>query len=157
MMQALDDFLPDYEYSERHTIAIAAPPERIDEALRTVTLADSPVTLALSRLRGLHPRADEPFLAGLQRRGKVLEDEPGEGIVLGLAGDFWRLRGGEGDDCRAVVDFRIDGPGLSTETRVHVADPVARRKFGRYWLVIRPFSGLIRISILKAVKRKAEA
>jgi hypothetical protein len=156
-MQALDAFLPEYEYSERHSIEIGAAPDRIDEALRTVTLADSPVTLALSRLRGLHPRAGEPFLAGLQRRGRVLDDAPGEGIVLGLDGQFWRLRGGESDDCRAVVDFRIEGLRLSTETRVHVADPVARRKFGRYWFVIRPFSGLIRTSILRAVKRKAEA
>jgi hypothetical protein len=156
-MQALDAFLPEYEYSERHSIAIAAPPERIDDALRSVTFADSPLTLALSRVRGLRPRAHEPFLAGLQRRGTVLDDAPGEGIVLGLNGQFWRLRGGRGDDCRAVVDFRVADSRLTTETRVHVADPKARRKFGRYWLVIRPFSGLIRISILRAVKRKAES
>jgi hypothetical protein len=81
---------------------------------------------------------------------------PGEGIVLDLRGDFWRLRGG-GESCEAVIDFRVQGRGLTTETRVHVADPAARRKFGRYWRVIRPFSGLIRILMLRAAKRKAEA
>jgi hypothetical protein len=155
-MRPLDDFLPEYEYSECHAIEIAAPAERIDGALRTVTLADSPLTLALTRFRGLHPRSHEPFLAGLERRGTVLDDAPGEGIVLGLNGRFWRYRGEGGDDCRAVVDFRIDGSRLTTETRVHVPDPKARRKFGRYWLVIRPFSGLIRRLILRAVKRRAE-
>jgi hypothetical protein len=46
---------------------------------------------------------------------------------------------------------------LSTETRVHIEDPGSRRKFARYWRVVRPFSGLIRVSILRAAKRRAEA
>ena len=33
-MRALDDFLPEYEFSERHSIEIGATPDRIDEALR---------------------------------------------------------------------------------------------------------------------------
>jgi len=155
-MQALDAFLPEYEYSERHSIAIAAPADRIDAALRAVTLADSPVTLALFRLRGLRRRASEPFLSVMRRMGEVLEDTPGEGIVLGLAGDFWRLRGGQAGACKGVLDFRVEDSRLTTETRVHVADPGARRKFARYWLVVRPFSGLTRILILRAVKRRAE-
>jgi hypothetical protein len=61
------------------------------------------------------------------------------------------------DTCKAVVDFRIEPPFLTTETRVHVADPAARRKFARYWRVIRPFSGLIRILMLRGAKRRAEA
>jgi hypothetical protein len=156
-MRALDEFLPAYEFSERHSIEIGAPPERIDEALRAVTLADSPLTLALFRLRGMRRQAREPFLAGMERMGDVLEDAPGEGIVLGLAGQFWRLRGGERDDCKAVLDFRVQGSRLSTETRVQVSDAAARRKFARYWLVVRPFSGLTRRLILRAVKRRAEA
>ncbi len=156
-MRSLDEFLPTYEFSERHSIEIGAPPERIEAALRAVTLADSPVTLALFRLRGLHRQASEPFLAGMGRMGDVLEDAPGEGIVLGLAGQFWRLRGGAQDECKAVLDFRVQGSRLSTETRVHVSDAAARRKFARYWLVVRPFSGLTRRLILRAVKRRAEA
>ena len=156
-MRALYAFMPEYEYSERHSIAIAATAERIDAALRAVTLADSPVTLALFRLRGLRRQASEPFLAGMRRRGDVLDDAPGEGIVLGLSGEFWRLHGGPGNACKAVLDFRASDSRLSTETRVHVADPAARRKFARYWLVVRPFSGLTRILLLRAVKRRAEA
>jgi hypothetical protein len=56
-MRTLDDYLPAYEYSERHSIEIGAAPERIDEALRAVTLADSPLTFALFRLRGLRRQA----------------------------------------------------------------------------------------------------
>ena len=52
--------------------------------------------------------------------------------------------------CKAVVDFRVGTASLSTETRVHVADPAARTKFRCYWFVVRPFSGLVRILLLRA-------
>src|SRR5881227_582698 len=89
--------------------------------------------------------------------GTALDDASGEGVVRGLKGDFWRLRGGGANSCDAVFDFRIADGRLSTETRVHVADPSARRKFARYWRVIRPFSGLTRILFLREVRRRAEA
>jgi hypothetical protein len=106
----------------------------------------------------------------------VVEDRPQEEIVVGLAGQFWKLRGGYAprfasaeefaafdrpDACKAVMNFRLEPNGgttqLSTVTRVHVPDRTARRKFARYWLVIRPFSGLIRRLMLRAIKRRAEA
>ena len=174
-MRPLDDFLPAYEFSERHSLAIAAPAGRIDLALREVSIADIPVARALWWVRRLgRPYGDaaKPFVGG-ELPGVVLEDVPEEGIVLGLTGQFWRLGAGRDagrpttaeeflaydrpDTCKAVIDFRIESESLSTETRVHVADTVARRKFARYWLVVRPFSGLIRILLLRAARRQAEA
>jgi hypothetical protein len=175
-LRALDDFLPVYEFSERHRVAIAAPEERIDDALRSVSIAELPVARALWFLRRLgrpYGDATKPFVGG-ELPGVVLEDVPGEGIVLGLTGQFWRLRGGHRDParprtaeeflayarpdaCKAVIDFRVGPSLLTTETRVHVADAAARRKFRRYWLVIRPFSGLIRVLLLRAARRRAEA
>ena len=174
-MRPLDDFLPVYEFSERHSLAIEAPASRIDDALRSVSMADIPVARALWWLRRLgQARGDatKPFVDEFP--GVVLEDVPREGVVLGLTGQFWRLRGGTRDPdrprstdefltydrpdmCKAVIDLRVGRSSLSTETRVHVSDPASRRKFGRYWLVIRPFSGLIRIVILRAARRRAEA
>ena len=155
-MKALDEFMPRYEFAERHRVRVEAPPERVDRALRELTLADVPLVRALFALRGL-PRRGRVLdvVAGL---GRVLEDVPGEGVVLGLRGQFWRPLGGHdaGPAAEAVADFRVEGEGLSTETRVHVEDPAARRKFQRYWLVVRPFSGLIRIRVLRAAKRRAE-
>ena len=91
-------------------------------------------------------------------RATVLEDVPGEGVVLTLSGQFWRLRGrGPEAPATAVIDFRAVPGSLATETRVHVPDPVSRRKFGRYWRIVRPFSGLIRLVVLRAAKRRAEA
>lgn len=43
------------------------------------------------------------------------------------------------------------------ETRVDVPDGVSRQKFARYWRGVRPFSGLIRVLVLRAAKRRAEA
>jgi hypothetical protein len=69
-----------------------------------------------------------------------------------------RLRGhGAEAPATAVIDFRVRPGTLATETRVHVPDPVSRRKFVRYWRVVRPFSGLIRSQVLRAAKRRAEA
>jgi hypothetical protein len=179
-VRSLDDFLPVYEFSERHRLEIHAEPARIDRALREVSIAEVPVARALYVLRGLGRAAHdvrEPFLGLALLGGVLLVDSGGEGVVLGLTGQFWRLRGGRDlgrphtvdeflaydrpDVCKAVIDFRIaeTAPGrctTSTETRVHVEDPAARRAFRRYWLVIRPFSGLIRIVFLRAVRRRAE-
>jgi hypothetical protein len=174
-MKPLDDFLPTYEFSERHGIAVEAPAECIDEAVRTVSMADIPVARALWWLRRLgrsYGDPAKPFVGG-QLPGIVLDDAPGHGLVLGLTGQFWRFRPerdsarpttadeflaySRPDVCKAVIDFRIGAARLTTETRVHVEDPDARRKFRRYWLVIRPFSGLIRILLLRATRRRAEA
>ncbi len=175
-MRPLDDFLPTYEFSERHSLAIEASAGRIDQAVRTVSIADIPIARALwwaRRLGRTYGDSRKPFIGG-ELPGVVLEDVPGEGIVLGLTGQLWRVLGGErdhaapttaddflayerADTCKAVVDFRIGVGGLTTETRVHVADPASRRRFRRYWFVVRPFSGLIRILLLRAARRRAEA
>jgi hypothetical protein len=175
-MRTLDDFLPAYEFSERHSLAVDAPTSRIDAAFREVSIADIPVARALWWARRFgRPYGDsaKPFIGG-ELPGVVLEDVPNEGIVLGLTGQFWRVFGGQRDParpttqaeflaydrpdtCKAVIDFRVGERLLSTETRVHVVDPVSRWKFRRYWLVVRPFSGLIRVLFLRAARRRAEA
>jgi hypothetical protein len=175
-MRPLDDFLPAYEFAERHSLQIDATAARIDAAVREVSIADIPLARALWWIRRLgRPFGDgtKPFLGG-ELPGVVLADVPAEGVVLGLTGQFWRFRGApsdpgrprtadeflayaRGDVCKAVIDFRVGERSLSTETRVHVADAASRRKFRSYWLVVRPFSGLIRMLLLRAARERAEA
>ena len=45
---------------------------------------------------------------------------------------------------------------LETITRIQCTDESSRKKFSRYWFFIKPFSGIIRKEILKAVKAKSE-
>lgn len=49
-----------------------------------------------------------------------------------------------------------DGTRVSTGTMVAATDAAARRKFAAYWLLIRPFSGLIRRGMLAAIASRAE-
>jgi hypothetical protein len=158
-MKSLDAFLPAYDFSTRHAVAVAVDPLRADRALRDVTFKEVPLVRALLVARGLGlRRAEDTVLGAMVPRATVLEDVPGEGVVLTLSGQFWRLRGrGLEAPATAVIDFRALPGSLATETRVHVPDPVSRRKFGRYWRIVRPFSGLIRMVVLRAAMRRAEA
>jgi hypothetical protein len=44
---------------------------------------------------------------------------------------------------------------VATETCVHAMDGTARRRFARYWLVVGPFSALIRRRMLAVVRTNA--
>jgi hypothetical protein len=104
----------------------------------------------------------------------LLGERTGEEFVLGTVGRFWR-GGGETrpisparfheptppGTAKAAWNFAVDrlpnGTELRTETRVLCADAAARRRFRAYWLLIRPFSGLIRREMLAAVRSAAES
>jgi len=61
-----------------------------------------------------------------------------------LARAVWNFTGQEAAAGRTL---------LSTETRIVCGDAASRRKFRLYWLVVRPFSGLSRLLMLRAVRR----
>jgi hypothetical protein len=108
----------------------------------------------------------------LERGFVLLGERPRRELALGVVGRFWTL-GGErvtldADGfaafdrpgyAKVVWDFRLTPEGnttrLSTETRIRCLDAESRRRFRRYWRVIRPFSGLIRLARLRAVAREA--
>jgi hypothetical protein len=143
--------------------------ERVFAAVREVTLADMGTFRLLARLRGIRAPIDRPVVEFALASGwYVLADEPGVELVLGAIGQPWRLRGGDtpGGDFAAfdrpgyaklAINWRLDGTTLSTETRVLATDAAARRRFRRYWMAIRPFSGLIRRVWLRAIERRAES
>ena len=55
------------------------------------------------------------------------------------------------------VTPRAGGSHLRTETRVRPTDTGAWRAFRPYWLVVKPFSSLIRRDLLLAIRRRAES
>jgi len=100
---------------------------------------------------------------------------PGRELVFGLAGRFWRPNGDlrriadrdaflafSEDGCvKAAWNLRIGtadarGCELTTETLIQCFGATARRSFRLYWSIIRPFSGALRRSLLRGVKRRAE-
>ena len=157
----LDEIMPRWQFVERHEIRIAAPPERIYAAIRNVTRAarsvsssphNGPLHGALPR-EGEHPprtrgQAD-PRRRATRSGFRMLADDPPRELVIGTH---------VAPQTFAVMNFRVNGDGLvTTETRVFAQTDTARRKFAIYWRFIRPGSGIIRLSWLEAIKRRAEA
>ena len=102
----------------------------------------------------------------------LLAEKPQEEIVLGVTGKFWRPVGNlapfkrsDFDQpvppglARAIWNFHLnetDGrTTLRTETRIVCGDASSRRKFLSYWLMVRPFSGLIRLIMLREFEKMA--
>ena len=126
---------------------------------------------------GASSRGSQPLLDQFLSHGfTLLLEEPNRGLVLGTVGQFWKPKGRPlpldspeqfltfdlPDHAKAVMDFTVvDAPSgngvfLCTETRVLIPDAAARRRFAAYWLLVRPWSGLIRRMCLRAIKRRAE-
>jgi len=104
----------------------------------------------------------------------MLATVPEQEVLLGIAGRFWRPDGGivpsltpeefwtfhRDGYAKAVWNFSLapanDDTLLSTETRVQTFGRAATAKFRFYWLLVGPFSGLMRKAMLREVKRIAE-
>jgi hypothetical protein len=169
----IDDFMPAFDAVERHALTIAAPPAVVYGAISRVDFARSRPIRWLLRMRGLGTRG-RLTLGDVTRRGFVLlAERPGSEMLFGIAGRFWTPSGGRvtldpdgfrrferAGYAKAVWDFRVADAGhgstrLTTETRIRCVDSTARRRFRVYWAFVRPFSGLIRILMLRAVARQA--
>jgi hypothetical protein len=176
----IDSFAPNPDEVEVHSIAIEASPTAVHRAIWTADLGGSSIIKLLLGMRALPelvlhggrklPRDLKVTLRTIINSGfGVLADEPQE-IVLGVNGKFWRPTGNllpfdrdsfaaaiPSGQARGIWNFAVkpNGSGtiLSTETRVTCGDPVSLRRFRVYWFFVRPFSGLIRIIMLRAVKR----
>ena len=164
----IDDLLPQWDFRERHAIGIAAPADRVFAAVAETTLGETPLAYVLFRMRGIPASRAGTLLDQLPERFAVLAEDPGVELVVGGIGQPWRLSGGmrsvddfasfdEPGYAKMVLNFRFEGGALATETRVFLTDAASRRKFGRYWLVVRFGSALIRRTWLRAIKRRAEA
>ena len=188
----LDDCLPEFDVRASYATRIAAPPERVYASLRTADFDQWGLMRALSALRALPAFPAAPretwrrFREELWRQGFTLDnvlaggfpllgERPGEELVLGTVGRFWRARGelcatsparfrepAPPGTAKAAWNFavgrRSDGATeLRTETRVLCADVATRRRFRAYWTLIGPFSGLIRREMLAAVRSAAES
>jgi hypothetical protein len=106
----------------------------------------------------------------------LIGERPHEELVLGAVGRFWRARGelcatspvrfhepAPPGTAKAAWNFAVglrSGGAMTevrTETRVLCADLASRRRFRAYWVLIRPFSGLIKREMLAAIRSAAES
>jgi hypothetical protein len=184
--ELLDGLFPEYDVREYHAIRVPGLPQQAFDAFKQVGPEELPLVRLLTGLRGLparlagkrrrRPASGKPLCDRLLEGGFVLVAErPASELVFGTVGQFWKLTGAAGPAigngqqfldfaapgcAKAAMNFRFQvgerGTWVTTETRVLATDREARRKFARYWLVISPGSGLIRRSILRAVRRRLE-
>lgn len=182
----LDELMPEYQFAEAHSTRVGAPPARALRAVESVPLGEMPLVRLLFAIRslpaslggkrGLPSAKTTPLYEQMLAFGFIrLGEEPGREVVLGGVGQMFRLRGGlapavrdarsflafeEPGYARVAMNFSTvvtgDGSRLATETRVATTDPDSRRRFGRYWRVIRPGSAAVRHGWLRAARRRAE-
>jgi len=171
----LDEYMPSWRWHERHERLIAATADRAFETILQITWADAPVFRWLFGLRSLAPLPKHQVLVDQMRALGFIElgRAPGRELVLGCIGRFWTATGGlvalEGPDefkdfdrpgyAKAALNFACEDRGgathVTTETRILATDSSSARWFGLYWAVVRPFSGVVRRSWLRAIGRRA--
>jgi len=177
----IDGFLPIHDVSASYQVRINASPFVVYQCLLTSDFNELWVVRLLMTIRTGKRQARNQVPHDLPQRLQgtgfvILYDVPGEELVLGVAGKFWRPDGGRCLDLTAGTFGKFTRPGyakaawnfrfrtvsggytvLSTETRIKCFGRAALWKFRLYWIVISSFSGLIRTAILRDVKAKAES
>ena len=177
----IDEFLSDYDFGVSHDIHISAPPSVVYERLLWLDFNEVWIVRILETLRTGKLVSPSRVAGNLSQRLQgtgfvMLAEVTNEELLMGIAGRFWRRDGGRCFDLR-VEDFvefarpgyakvawnfnvRANSSGgtvLSTETRTKCFGRAAKWKFGIYWFLIYPASGLIRRAILNRVKSDAES
>ena len=146
-MPGLDGWLPSYDHREVHERYLPVEPAAALAAALAAPAEPDVIVAVLFRLRGL------------DGRGKSLEElfAPPWATVLERTPTTFVAKLNEPVGLDIVFDLRArtEGPGssLSTETRIAGRG----RRFRAYWLVVRPFSGLIRRRWLIAAARRVAA
>ncbi len=173
----IDEFVPQYNFHERHKTIIRARKEVVRRALEEWQPQDSFFWRLFLRLRGLgKPRGTLREWA--KDNGFLCLAETEEEVVYGQIGRFWAVnerralispataeefrRFDSPNYAIAVMNVRLEpldrrGTRVYTETRVRTIGPKARWLFRLYWLLIRPFSGLLRRAMLNGIRRRALA
>ena len=177
-MPLIDDFLPHYDFRERHTALVRAPANVILDCVTRQRAQHDPLVRLAIGLRELPSR----LMNRSSSRPLDLDDftflgrEGDSELAFGLTGAFWRADYGlldigsaeafkatvRMDVCQLVMSFNVDANAsgasvLSTETRVFCPTAEVRRRFAPYWYIIRPVSGFIRRRMLARVRRQAES
>lgn len=174
-MILLDQLMPSCDRREVHRRKSAASPPALWDAIHDLRASELTAMRILMGMRTLGRRADQEdqtVLEGFRRMGfRKVAEEPEQELVVAGIGRFWTPSGGlrkvkdvdqflhfqEPGYAKVAFNFRLVDGEISTETRIAATDPQARRRFGLYWLLIRPGSGLIRREWLRALDRRAKA
>lgn len=163
----IDQFLPRYHHNEIHGRIVGAPIEATYDAARDLDFSSSWVIRALFALRRI--KVPERTLNGMLASGgfAVIAEDPPNAFVVGLkSSGLWSVpvtaedfSDPVGSGILVAFDFRLrEGVGhteVITETRILCNGRLTRILFGAYWAAVRPFSGLVRLEMLRCLDRQA--
>jgi hypothetical protein len=176
----LDDVLPEYQFSERHSVRVHAGREQVLQAVRESTWGDMKSLVTLMKIRGAVLRApvraadwqDQRILDAFSKSGYLSGGSEHEIVMLGVVdmrkkklpelhnlqeAAAYRQRGA----LKIGFNFNVEDAGggwstVTTETRVLALDETSSG-MARYWRLIVPGSGLLRLQWLDGVGRRAES
>jgi len=181
-MKLIDEFLPVFQFRERHELVTKAKPAALLNAVFLPGVMEDPLARLFIRLREVPDRwlRRRSGLAGRPGFGiddfMILGRDTDHEIAFGLVGRFWQRDYGlvalaqpklqfagfsEPGLAKLVLNFSTEALAdgrtrLMTETRVYCVDRSAVRRFRPYWWLIRPVSGLIRRRLLARIRDTAE-
>jgi hypothetical protein len=180
----LDDWMPVWQFDERHLIHVDAPPEKVYAAIRAVRAREILFFRLLTAIRRcgqpgpesiLDAPDEKPLLdVATQTTFLLLADERPHELVIAtvvaappniraparLTPQIFRKTLQPGV-ALATMNFFVrpdehGGSIVSSETRVYANDAPGVRRFAVYWRIIHPGSDIIRRMWLRAVKLRAE-
>ncbi len=170
MGKLIDKYLPEYSFCEYHEIVINRSIVEVYETARNFDLSKSNLIKWLFKIRGLPTKRMhlQDFVSDIGFT-IIEENVPVENLI-----GFWARYKIEPittpDDfinntisarIKAIWNFYIEELDsnkvrLSTETRVLCITPISKITFELYWMIIKPFSGVIRNKMLQIIKHDSE-
>jgi hypothetical protein len=120
----LDQFIPDFQFREVHSILINASASRVLSCVKSLRPSDVPAVGLLMGLRSIPAflstgkrydpnRSDQPLLHQIVGSGfLILGEEPNRELALGTIGQFWKPAGNLCMDIatpKQYQDFQEDG------------------------------------------------
>ena len=148
----IDKYLPGYTYNEYHKKLINATAEKCFEITKNLDMGESGITRYLMRLRGLP--AKDLTLQGFIKNicFSYLEEDINKEFVIDASRRntriIWNFYFAEIEKNKTIV---------STETRILCLTKRSKILFSVYWFFVKPFSGIIRLEMLRLIRKKAES
>ena len=169
-VKLIDKYLPGYSFKEYHETLINSPIEKVYKKAKNFDLSKSNLIKWLFKIRGL-PTNRMNLQGFISDMGftNIEENIPIENLI-----GFWArykiapvtspddfINNSYQARVKVVWNFYLEELSsnqtrLSTETRVLCMSPFTKLTFGLYWIIIKPFSGVIRKKMLQIIKQDSE-
>ena len=166
----IDKYLSHYTFNEYHEIVVDSPIANVFSVANDFDLSKSKTIAWLFKIRGLPTQrlnlqnfiddigftnleSNAPYenLIGFWARVKIAPIPSYEDFINNSISPWvkvvWNFQ------CEELEENKTK---VSTETRVLCVAPITKITFRLYWLMIKPFSGLIRKKMLKIIKKDSE-